>query len=357
MKYGDNRTANQHPSTQQEKINIRLHRTSPGRATSANWSVILAGAQNINRLNPDHPKLAQCVCNFSALSFILNNVIEHAVSAVGSNNLITVASERQKAHFQATMSFNLPGKFVYQPTDGGSLVAVCIALAHILVKDPSARVIILPNDHFVSPKAKFTDFTSQALQLAADNPELVFLGGALPQRLSNDKEWIEVQNDSPGNETSKGSRKRADLLSEIPGKFYNIVRIHKKPDTNEADKLFSAGALLNTRIIVARAELFWNLLARNLPDLFERVAYVRNVVSHYGDVKESQDYINMAISHAFYEMPAYDLIRELVNPSISQFKVLPMNGMVLNSIDDLSKNVGQSYPDSLVNGNLKTALG
>jgi len=304
---------------------------------SSCWCVILPGktgsaADNAARgplkvsykCGEDHLPRLQIYSGASQAGFCHRHQIwENADLAVGKKQIISMESGPRTAHSKPRNKPISPGKIVYQPKYAGTLPAVYIALAFILAREPAARVMILAGQQLIFPADKFAELSRHAFQYAAEVPDQVFLAGTVPNEYHHHNDWIEWQSQKTDNESgSELTNTNLTCAKHYP--VLNITNIYNNPRPGKSGKLSGTGALWNANIVVARASLLWCLLSKRSPELFDRFAYVNNVISHFAADAESQDYINSAISHTFYEMPTLDFAKEIVWPHLRQCRVIPI---------------------------------
>ena len=77
-----------------------------------------------------------------------------------------------------------------QPANRGTSGAIYFALSHIMWRDPGARVVIFPSDHFVEPEAAFIKSIRGAIDLSVLIPDKLVLIGATPDRMESDYGYV-----------------------------------------------------------------------------------------------------------------------------------------------------------------------
>jgi hypothetical protein len=209
-----------------------------------------------------------------------------AQEITSDSHIMTVATAKHKSYFKSLGEKNIPGEVIYQPDYHGSAAAVYLALAFILAKDPNARIVILPiDDYYKSPSIKSIDHINQATQQLADT-------------MGSDNEEKSV--------------------------FITYLPIHPNQSLalmTKVSHLYSKG------IIISKAYSLWQFCKNILPEVFDRMEYVHQVIKHFyqeyaGKACNNIDYINMAMSHAYYHLPNYDFNNDLINNCIENCQVL-----------------------------------
>mgnify|MGYP003347202970 CR=1 FL=1 len=142
-----------------------------------------------------------------------------------------------------------PGDVIYQPMDRGTASGVLLPLATIVATDPDAVVVITPSDHGVEdPEAFRRGIRLAAARVTARRSDIVLFGveAGAP---STDLGWITAHAPEP-------------LGSEH---FRRVRAFVEKPGPVEARRLFAAGAVWNTMVLVARASALFDVFQALLP--------------------------------------------------------------------------------------------
>jgi len=123
---------------------------------------------------PNHPK--QFPPLLDGQSFFFQRTVERAVNLVGQGQVL-VATRRE---LLPIVEQQLPGfpreNCLLEPV--GRDTAACIGLAALAVetRQPGARMLVTPSDHFISPSTLFEETVRQGLQLLDRVDGLVTLG-------------------------------------------------------------------------------------------------------------------------------------------------------------------------------------
>jgi mannose-1-phosphate guanylyltransferase len=131
-----------------------------------------------------------------------------------------------------------------------------LGLASVMARDPDARVIIAPSDHYIPRPGPFLGAVAEAGAMAGHVP--VTLLGVRADRPETQYGWI-----VPG--------------AHLAGSLSFVRRFCEKPPIGIARALLRRGALWNTMVTVGTAQDLWALCARHLP------AHVRAIAAHMAD--------------------------------------------------------------------------
>jgi mannose-1-phosphate guanylyltransferase len=220
------------------------------------WTIILAAGDG-TRLLPltraihgeDLPKQFARLCGNESL---LQRTVIRAMRWSSPERIVVVVA-RGREHLAAEQ-LNSSGHFelVVQPRNVGTGPGVLLPLTTVLAKDPDARVVVLPSDHFVQNEATFAAAVHRAVTRVTYTGGTVLVGAA-PDKAEEQFGWIVP------------SRERA------PGVF-GVASFREKPDVATARELAANGALWSTFVLASRARALMELARTTLPlqvDSFE----------------------------------------------------------------------------------------
>ena len=228
------------------------------------------------------------------------------------SQILTVAIKRQQALFRKIGKRNMSGTVIFTPESQGTAASIYLGIAHILAKDPNARVIILPIDAYQKCDRKLTKYINQANSQLLESPEKAFCLTESPSEIENKQgKIIEIHR----NTTIKATNR-----NEL-----NTIKVHDQPKQAITKNLINSGSHKSTGIVISKANLLWQFCMELLPVLFEKMEYVYQVILHFKGDKIGEDYIKMAMSHAFYHLPNYDFNRDIINNCLDKFQALPMS--------------------------------
>jgi mannose-1-phosphate guanylyltransferase len=176
--------------------------------------------------------------------------LERASLVVAPECIVAVVSDEHEA-LARQQAAGLPGvQIVCQPRNLGTGPGLLLPLAHVLARDPLARVVVFPSDHYFQRPVALTTAVARALTAAAeDSPAGVALVGAAAEAPSTELGWIVL-----GPDGAAGGRAG-----------FPVAGFVEKPDEQKAWQLLESRALWNTMIMAGSALALWRLLLRHLP--------------------------------------------------------------------------------------------
>lgn len=237
---------------------------SPHKTSDQLWSIILAGGEGTRVSSLIHrwlgrPKPKQ-YCAFVGTRSMFQHTLDRAARLTPRDHIVTVVARRHRDEVLAQLDGRSGGTILFQPDNRDTAAGLFLPLTYIRARATQATLLLYPSDHFVYPEDRFLEVVRRAARIAESRPDRVVLLGVAPDRLELDYGWIR-----PG-----------QSIADPPGEPVKTVRSFlEKPDAAEADAALRAGALWNTLVFAANADLLWTLGWQCLPDmmpLFERLS-------------------------------------------------------------------------------------
>ena len=220
------------------------------------WTIILAGGEGV-RLRQLTRALhgEECPKQFAMIHggrSLLQWTVARALRWSSPENVVVVVAAERETQARRQLVGQGPIDVVAQPGNRGTGPGLLLPLARVLARDPEARVVVLPSDHYVRDEAQFE--RSIRLATLASNEQIALIG-AVPDHAETQYGWI-VTGRSLG--AQRGSV---------------VNHFCEKPPAALAERLLRQGALWNTFIMAGAARRFWALASEHLPaaaSLFDR---------------------------------------------------------------------------------------
>ena len=247
------------------------------------WAIVLA-AGNGSRLSsltrdPAGDSVPKQFCSLNGGVSLLQQALERAAAVVPQEHVTAVVSPQHRRYWVPALRVLRPENIIVQPENRGTAIGVLLPLLRIAARDPEARVLILPSDHYVDDDAVLERALRTALQEIAQHR----IGIAL----------LGIEADEPDPELGY-------IVSRANGhaRLHQVRTFVEKPPVDEARRLLSEGALWNSFILACRLESLIDLYTRRYPDVLRAM---RNV--------DLQDYDRVAQLYA--ELPEIDFSRQI----------------------------------------------
>lgn len=213
------------------------------------WAVVLAAGDG-KRLaeltaDPQGRHVPKQFCSVHGGPSLFGLALARARAIVPAERVCAVVA-RTHEQWWAKLQEIQPDKLIVQPQNRGTGNGVLLALAHILRRDPQARVIFLPADHHVLAEEKLIQSALSALAMMPPSSREIFLLGIEPDEADPELGYIVPQ--------------------KTPGKSAQGVRqFVEKPPRAEAAKLVAEGGLWNSAIFAANGEHLLELFRARFP--------------------------------------------------------------------------------------------
>jgi len=243
------------------------------------WAILLAGGEGtrVRELmrSPGGLAIPKQFCSFRDGATLLGRTLERARAVSGHQRIVPVVMEHHRRWWSTELR-SLPAEnLLVQSRNRGTAVAVFLALARILSRDPDATVVIFPSDHDVEDETALRTVVVGAVRTARRWAGHIVLIGVEAEAADAEYGWIIP---------AVGSRE----LSRA------VLGFVEKPDAAEAARLRRRGALVSSMIAAAEGGGLMDLLRRRLPELLCP-----------GDA-----------------LPTRDFSRDLLQPSVEKLRVL-----------------------------------
>lgn len=282
--------------TRQRKVEVGSGTgRSPTNGTDARdhrWAIVLAGGEGsrLSGLTRDlhGVPVPKQFCSLNGASTLLHDALARASAVAPPERTVVIVAAHQARYWQSQLSSLPAANIVVQPRNRGTAIGVLLPTLHILARDPEARIVCLPSDHFVADESILAQAIDAALSDLEHSPgKITFLG-------------IEPEEADPG---------LGYIAPSVPaaGTSAPIARFIEKPEVAVARRLIEQGALWNSFIFAARGS-----------------AVVRLVQSRYpravGDIALALGQSDV-LARVYDELPPIDFSRDIVEGAEPELRV------------------------------------
>jgi mannose-1-phosphate guanylyltransferase len=219
------------------------------------WVMVLAGgeadpheSQKGHVINPDRNRSRALLGRQSLLKMTLSR----ARSIVPGVRICLVIDRAQKRYWSGSLGKLSYANVIVQPCNRGSAVEMLLAVLAILERDPWARVVALPSDHYVNDEPALAGSLLDAVTPTAQTRNNVALIGIKPEEADPDLGYI-----VPGRWFEDGTR--------------SVQRVVNSSGKALAHELVARGALWDSSIVAARAVVLLSVLRARMPDLVDQM--------------------------------------------------------------------------------------
>jgi mannose-1-phosphate guanylyltransferase len=216
---------------------------------------------------------------------------------VDPERILVVVAAAHRRWWEPELADIAPENIVVQPCDRGTACGVLLPLTSILCRDPAARVVVSPSDHYVRDEDTLSWSLMEAVAHVDGRPRLLVLLGIEPDRPDTEYGWI-----TPAPDGEDAVRL--------------VTSFVEKPDAELAHRLMQSGALWSSFIFVASGEALLDQFKRSLPWLVERF----NVELAFGPWEKRPQ----ALLSLYDRLPTVDFSRRVLEQAGDAVYVLPV---------------------------------
>lgn len=265
------------------------------------WVIVLAGGSG-KRLSAltcaaDGTPVPKQYCTLHGGPSLLAATLDRALAlGVAERILVVVATEHER-WWRRELAGCDPANVLVQPQNRGTAVGVMWPVRTALDRDPRARVLVMPSDHWFAVPGIALDAMRSALHAVLASPANPVLLGMAAEDPDTEYGWI--------------------VPAAAGGGPLPVSRFVEKPPPAEAAALWRAGALWNSFVVAADAAGLWQLCERLLP----HVAHgLDSVFAAPAGVRSA------ALGALYRALPTADFSRAVLQPAASALRVLPVGG-------------------------------
>lgn len=214
------------------------------------WVLVLAAGSGTRlgtlTVGSDGLVVPKQFCSLRGGRSLLLDTIDRALHLTSRDRIVVVVAADHERWWRPQLSCLDEQNIIVQPRNRGTTAGILLPLAHILARDPAARVAVLPSDHHVTEPRVLNHAMHTALQCVAADASNVVLLGIAPDSPDTEYGWIVPQ--------SKG---RA---------LQSVAAFVEKPPLARATVLMQSGAVWNSFLFASAARTLWDLCARHVPE-------------------------------------------------------------------------------------------
>jgi mannose-1-phosphate guanylyltransferase len=264
------------------------------------WALVLAageGSRLRSLTTSNGVAVPKQFCSLNGGPSLLQDALHRAEAVVPQSRVCTIVAEQHRRWWESPL-YHLPGaNVVVQPQNRGTAIGILLPLLRLERRDPDARVVLLPSDHFVRDEPTLARSLRLGLQSLSHRSDEVVLLGITPEEPDPELGYI-----VPG-------------FSDRDSAF-GVQRFVEKPAAPLAGALVEQGAVWNSFIIAARLPALLGLYERRFPEVVARLrkAVDCDLVCRTGD----------AVVSAYERLPEIDLSRHVLEGQEPNLRVLPV---------------------------------
>jgi mannose-1-phosphate guanylyltransferase len=207
------------------------------------WAVILAGGSGTRlrslTMDGDGQSVPKQYCSFLRSSTLIQDAAQRVLHVTDRPRLCTVVA-RQHARWWETAPASIPrGNVIVEPANRGTAHGILLATLWIAARDPDAKIVFSPADHFVADERPFAKALERLVREIDGASGRIVLLGITPE--DPDSELGYVVPRAPA------------------GSVCDVESFVEKPTTELARHMVIGGALWNTFVFGATAASLLNV--------------------------------------------------------------------------------------------------
>ena len=217
---------------------------------SHTWVIVLAAGdgRRLHHLttNESGVPVPKQFCSLRGGRSLLRSALQRAEAVASRRRICTIVAEQHRRWWEPALPTVAENNVIVQPRNRGTANGILLPLLHIVRRDPQARVVLLPSDHYVDDESVLAASLRGAIRkLRSANREVLMLGIS-PDEADPDLGYI-----VPG--------------EKIARNLARVNRFVEKPLGSEAQRLIEAGALWNAFIVASHASTLLKLFDASFP--------------------------------------------------------------------------------------------
>src|SRR5262245_50874851 len=149
------------------------------------WAIVLAAGEGtrLSTLTKDVSgrSIPKQYCSLDGGDSLLDEALQRARRVVPRERLCVIVADQHRRYWEPTL-WTLPAtNVIVQPQNRGTANGILLATLRILERDPLARIVFLPADHFVRDERALAASLRSAVSSLTRNPDGLTLVGIEPE--------------------------------------------------------------------------------------------------------------------------------------------------------------------------------
>jgi mannose-1-phosphate guanylyltransferase len=237
-------------------------------------------------------------CSLVGGPSLLEEAVLRAEAIVPRQRVCAIVAEQHRVWWEEALRFMPRRNVIVQPENRGTAVGLLLPLLHIAQRDPHARVVILPSDHYVRDEAVLARSLRQAATRLPFDTQNLWLLGISPEEADPELGYI-----VPGN------RDEAGVL--------RVAQFVEKPPVTLARQMIERGGLWNAFILAGSVQAILRLFE-------QRYAQLLNEMRAAVQLDASSPDEAVAATDLYPRLPELDFSRHVLEGSETTLRVFPV---------------------------------
>lgn len=266
------------------------------------WAIVLAGGQGTRlgalTMAANGISVPKQFCSLRGGACLLQEALIRAAAVAPVRRICAVVAAQHRRWWHAPLQYLPKHNVIVQPENRGTAFGILLPLLQVLARDPNANVVVLPADHHLLNEDTMARSLRQAADLAAADPDAIYLLGAEPNEPDSELGYIVP----------------ADRNRDEPS---HVTQFVEKPDAQLALSLLNQGALWNMFILAASGRALLKVFQKSLESHVRAMDYALGL---NGSVSND----SIALSALYHGLPTVDFSHDVLGRHHSVLRVLPV---------------------------------
>lgn len=219
------------------------------------WAIVLAGGSGtrLGDLTTDDAgeTVPKQYCSLDGRTTLIGQTLQRAETVIDRNRVTAIVADAHRRYWEPALQTVDSDNIVVQPRNRGTALGILLPALRIAARDPDARILILPSDHYVAEEAVLERSMRDALNAIQSHPTGVALLGIEADEADPELGYIVPE-------------------GEPRTRLRQVHRFVEKPTIPQARQLIRDGALWNSFILVGRARSLIHLISQRYPDVVRK---------------------------------------------------------------------------------------
>jgi mannose-1-phosphate guanylyltransferase len=278
-------------------------------AVGSTWAVVLAAGEGTRLAALTRDAAGQAVpkqyCSLNGGRALVQDAVKRAARVVPLERTCVIVAEQHTPHWRKALRSLPAANLIVQPENRGTANGILLATLALLARDPLARIIFLPADHFVLDESALARSLQELTAALPHNPDGLTLIGIEPDDADPELGYI-----IPGRTLSDGLR--------------TVSRFVEKPPAQVACELVAAKALWNSFIFGAPGGALLSLFGLQLGHIVDEMTTALT--------RDEQSGTRSALPELYERMPTVDFSRAIVQQFPHALRVLTASACGWNDL-------------------------
>lgn len=266
------------------------------------WALVLAAGEGsrLRTLTTDRQgnSIPKQFCSLNGGATLLQLALHRATRIARWERIATIVATQHETWWRNELALVPEPNVFVQTHNRGTAIGVLMPVLRILAREPKARIVLLPSDHFVADEDVLARSMHAALAEVQRRPENVVLLGIVPDEPDGDFGWI-----IPSGQGEDGIRR--------------VRRFVEKPPPPLAAELMGQGGVWNSFILAATGKTLLELFDEKLPAAVNELWGAMDL--GLGPAPRSD-----ALAEAYARLDSYDFCRNVLEGCEDRLSVLPV---------------------------------